>query len=43
LHAKEIPAAAEMTSDPRLSCWNPGAFVGPEIAESAAALARCWK
>jgi hypothetical protein len=43
LHAKEIPASREMTSDPRLTCWSPGAFVGPEIAESAAAIARAWK
>jgi hypothetical protein len=43
LHAREIPASAEMTSDPQLTCWNPGAFVGREIADEAAALARAWK
>jgi hypothetical protein len=43
LHAKELPASTEMTSDPRLTCWNPGAFVGKEIADGAAALARAWK
>jgi hypothetical protein len=43
LHAGEMPDSADMTTDPQLTCWNPGAFVGREIADRAAALARAWK
>jgi hypothetical protein len=43
LHAEEMPDSADMTTDPGLTCWNPVALVGREVAESAAAIARGWK